>query len=103
MIVTEDEARKPWCPMARVIVDSDGSYNRSEIGDPGHSRTFIPQSSKCLARGCAMWRQHDETKGILRPGWAAMTLPPRARGRARKSPTSPQRESWRSWHSSKLS
>ena len=54
MIVTEDEARKPWYPMARVIVDSDGSYNRSEIGDPGHSRTFIPQSSKCLACGCAM-------------------------------------------------
>jgi hypothetical protein len=72
MIVTEDKARTLWCPMARLIIDSDGSYNRSETGEPDHPRLFVPPSSRCLASGCAMWRQHDETKG-----YCGLAGPPR--------------------------
>jgi hypothetical protein len=61
MIVTEDKARTLWCPMARLIVDSDGSYNRCEVGDSfADARLFVPPSCRCLASGCAMWRWHSE-------------------------------------------
>jgi hypothetical protein len=47
---SEDEARKLWCPMARVAVD-EASANR-DIDD---TTTFI-SGCRCIASKCAMWR-----------------------------------------------
>lgn len=51
---TEAEARKLWCPMARVLVVTDQagavkSSTAANIFDKG-------EISLCLASNCAMWR-----------------------------------------------
>ena len=53
---TEDEAKKMWCPQARVLVfDSEGqaSINRDE---DGHF-----QNALCIASKCMAWRWLRET------------------------------------------
>lgn len=42
--MTEDEAKKKWCPMAR-LQNGVGSYNR-----------LLPQGFGCVASACMMWR-----------------------------------------------
>ena len=46
--MTEQEARKKWCPQGRVH-SSAGSYNRTE------SRT-VDGPCKCIASDCMSWR-----------------------------------------------
>jgi hypothetical protein len=50
MILTEEEARKKWCPMVRHSDSgTGGSYNRPNT-----------QPYTCIASECMMWRQHDQ-------------------------------------------
>ena len=50
--MTEDEARKKWCPFARIH-GGYASFNRSKI-----RLENIPQSL-CIASDCMMWRWGD--------------------------------------------
>ena len=59
--MTEDDARKRWCPMARVcVVGPDGehmtSFNRtcSSSDDIDSFQTNGPM--KCIASDCMMWK-----------------------------------------------
>ena len=47
---TEDDARKLWCPMARVNTDQGNTYydNRSDLVNG--------PTTLCIASVCAMWR-----------------------------------------------
>jgi hypothetical protein len=46
MTMTEEEARKKWCPQVRYFVDADG------LG-----RTNMPEDScRCIASDCMAWR-----------------------------------------------
>jgi hypothetical protein len=47
--MTEDEARKLWCPFARDAIEAQGTYNRLDDGE-------APNSCWCLASGCMAWR-----------------------------------------------
>lgn len=53
MIVTEEQAKKKWCPMSRSIWGSgDGSSvsgNRNEDGS-------LSKADKCCGMLCMMWR-----------------------------------------------
>lgn len=52
---TPDEARKLWCPWARVTARTgDASYNR--ISAPEIALTDMVPASRCLADGCSQWR-----------------------------------------------
>jgi len=61
-MLTEDQARKTWCPMTRVIFMEDGnipadqtSWNRLQ---PNVQKTSVKTGPtvSCLASQCAMWR-----------------------------------------------
>lgn len=64
---TPEQARELWCPMVRLAA-SDGSsvpmgqtvMNRLQDG----RKTTVPDSSRCIADKCAMWR------------WATADMPP---------------------------
>jgi hypothetical protein len=47
---TEAEAKKKWCPFARVTCDGEGPYNRDADGGPAHA-------SKCIASSCMAWNR----------------------------------------------
>jgi len=53
--MTEDEARKLWCPFARAIdhhgdvTDGVAGVNRDDDGHPD-------EACRCLASGCMAWR-----------------------------------------------
>lgn len=48
-IMTEEEARTKWCPMARNAIAEDyGSQNRETTGD-------MDRACCCLASDCACW------------------------------------------------
>lgn len=57
--MTEEEARKKWCPAYRV---SSGGYqdNRKDVG-------------RCLASGCMAWRWYVFAKG----GWCGLAGEPK--------------------------
>ncbi len=72
-MMTEEQAREKWCPMARLLpVDKTQkaneapqltprvgvSYNRLVIVDGKGASTNL-QDSRCLASDCAMWRWDD--------------------------------------------
>lgn len=46
--MTEEEARKKWCPAGRVY-HSNGSYNRTEA-------RAVDGPCKCIASDCMAWR-----------------------------------------------
>lgn len=66
--MTENESRKKWCPMSRVIlgeyVGEDvifkniASYNRAAMVNS--SNTVIPNAGLCLASDCACWDWDDD-------------------------------------------
>ena len=46
--MTEEQAKKKWCPMVRETTEQMGSYNRFK---------GLPiTNSLCLASNCMMWR-----------------------------------------------
>ena len=64
MFLTEDEARKRWCPFARVI---EGSFDPDLPTYAAAVNRNLHESqrphARCIASGCMMWRstgpQHD--------------------------------------------
>jgi hypothetical protein len=46
--MTENEARKKWCPHGRVY-SSNGAFNRTE-------NRAVDGPSKCIASDCMAWR-----------------------------------------------
>lgn len=61
MLVTEEEAKKRWCPMARV--NAGPGFNRNSVGEPS-------RSALCIASECMAWRKDQnseyDTQGNLR-------------------------------------
>lgn len=54
MILTVDEARKRWCPDARMRIDAkDAGFNRGWGVDVGYSGVL---GSLCLTSDCMAWR-----------------------------------------------
>ena len=55
--MTEEDARKKWCPMVRQGEEGAGSWNRGSGDDPinlkGGDGNY---KCNCLASDCAMWR-----------------------------------------------
>jgi hypothetical protein len=52
MMVTEDEAIKKWCPMARVFTLG---VTRSWQKEP-QMKDDVVSVSHCISSGCMMWR-----------------------------------------------
>ncbi len=58
---TEEEAKKKWCPMARVVTATEDGGDLSFDGMPNFNRVCLPGSvflhASCLCVGsqCAMW------------------------------------------------
>lgn len=59
---TEEQAKKLWCPMARVARREDLDRDRGPTVIVGGCNTDalggnrIPASCRCVASQCAMWR-----------------------------------------------
>jgi len=63
--MTEDQAKKKWCPMVRqVAIDDDNqvlnstSYNR--CAHEVRRESFSPNGSKRIASGCMMWQKLEQ-------------------------------------------
>lgn len=55
-MITEDEAKTKWCPLARTpnyIATDHGSTNRNLRGEP-------LATSLCIASACMAWRKVDQ-------------------------------------------
>ena len=74
--MTEEEAKKKWCPFARLLrfgsLDAHGPFNRVEIVTK--NATSLHNPTTCLASACMAWRwdnfdPHDSKSsgGILLP------------------------------------
>lgn len=59
MFLTEEEAKKKWCPFAT----NDGR----RMWTP-NSYEFIPATSNCLATGCTLWRAEPHNEKYVRKG-----------------------------------
>jgi hypothetical protein len=63
MVCTEEEAKKKWCPMARVSMIPNGASialaSNRDISLLVPPNSFDPNTdvTKCLASGCMMWRE----------------------------------------------
>lgn len=62
MLLTEEEAKKKWCPKA-ISVD----YSAQASGNVG--ALFIP----CIASVCMMWRRDRQ---VTEKGWCGLAGPP---------------------------
>jgi len=56
MHMTEEEAKKKWCPMVRFVATNEPPANRWPEHMQGE-KTY----SKCLAADCMMWVWSDAT------------------------------------------
>ena len=62
--MTEDEARKKWCPMARIASDPEdasSAYNRNPDAEG-----VIQNGSRCIASDCMMWRDTNSSENEAR-------------------------------------
>lgn len=58
--MTEDEARKKWCPMARLSNQNfGGSWNRAQR-EPGE-HDDVSWMPRCIASDCMAWRWYSRT------------------------------------------
>lgn len=68
-MMTEEVARKKWCPMARVIPVRDGKHSGQppfNRGAPdGVDEIILPPAAYCVASICALW---VEDTAIICPG-----------------------------------
>jgi len=60
--MTEDEAKKKWCPMVRIGVSSDRNWFDNHNGN----NVF----TYCISSDCMMWRQ-DLTREEAENGYKA--------------------------------
>lgn len=65
MLMTEDEARTKWCPMARIATNI---YPHASAINRGHDSGVpqIPPGCQCIASKCAMWQWHWQSYDIPR-------------------------------------
>lgn len=70
MIVTEEEARNKWCPMALVPLDNGAVANRAvefqrdeSTGRIIHYSIQIGGPTGCVGSGCMWWLRMGEKKG----------------------------------------
>lgn len=68
MLITEEEAKKKWCPELRL----DGS-NASML-DTGY---VVYESSPCIVSGCMMWRwsnkiPYESGKKVAKKGYCGL-------------------------------
>lgn len=63
MLMTEEQAMRKWCPMARVVMPVNQTANRVatsllKMVDDRDRDYFTEQAEncKCVASDCAMWR-----------------------------------------------
>ncbi len=65
-VMTEDEAKKKWCPFVRLVVaDATGadpsSVAANRVGVRGTREVKLPDAACCIASACMAWRW-SETK-----------------------------------------
>ena len=53
--MTEDEAKKKWCPQVREIGDDPVAYNRNYVGKP---------VGRCVASECMAWRWSEAKRTV---------------------------------------
>lgn len=56
MILTEEEAKKKWCPEIRTGLVHGMSVNHHVDMRPGGAG--VHDESRCIGSGCMMWRWH---------------------------------------------
>lgn len=64
MLVSEDEAKKKWCPQAIICAAENGAaapFNR-----PFNPAYPAGQDCLCLGSGCMWWRYEDFSKSVRR-------------------------------------
>ena len=58
-LLTEEEAKTKWCPMAREIMADPSTLANVAISGVAFNRIFDLEgeciTTKCIASGCAMW------------------------------------------------
>lgn len=77
MLLTEEEMKTKWCPMARVINRDlkESGYNRIWCG-PSPGRATISTASMCLGSSCGVWRWEITPQGIEpKRGYCGMGMP----------------------------
>ncbi len=60
MLLTEEEAKKRWCPHVRVSNGPDGSWNRLTNSVTDHV------SYDCIASECMAWRKRESAEFIIK-------------------------------------
>jgi len=61
MIITEEQAKSKWCPMARVHSKTNtSSYNKYPDSDTELPSVPVPDQARCIASDCMMWRWHPD-------------------------------------------
>jgi len=87
MLCTSEEARKKWCPLARVSITGkapvgiDVLSTQMVLIPTSHNRLYSPDQQAfstdgcyCLARGCMFWEQTHEVDGVS-CGYCAVARP----------------------------
>lgn len=68
-LLTEEEAKETWCPMARSIASGPGALvaiNR------GLEVSALPELCMCIASKCAMWEEVFDPKTRRRAGYCGL-------------------------------
>jgi len=62
--MTEEEAKKKWCPMAKVMnINGGGGGNRWDGAASNKNKDAIgPVGATCVASDCMAWRWYDHVK-----------------------------------------
>lgn len=92
MLLTEEEAKKRWCPMARVSIGGKlpSSMNRLQtIGKDSDGETVtegklrLPVGARCIASECMAWRwredrlqnvEQEAAEKLVAEGWQAVAF-----------------------------
>lgn len=94
--MTEDEARKKWCPFARLIAtgaegqdvalpDASAGFNRPTLGPPDDLA-----NAACMASSCMAWRWDSRSRGHCGLAGAAPLYPADAGSGPPPPPPPPQ-------------
>jgi len=64
-MVTEEEAKKKWCPFVRVHVTDGGQpFVNKPLTDSNPYGEARQDSVFCIASACMMWRAKDDGSGF---------------------------------------